>query len=83
MVSFQEMSMSTDQPAVLPPIRGRKRHPRIIAEISRNCRAGRHIVAADVRTDDQGVEHGRCRHCGCELARMPVLRRWFRTGEMG
>jgi hypothetical protein len=36
-----------------------------------------------VRTDDQGVEHGRCRHCGCELARMPVLRRWFRTGEMG
>jgi hypothetical protein len=83
MMPFQEISMPTDQPPALPPVRGRKRHPRMIAEISRNCRAGRHIVAPEVRTDEQGVEHGRCRHCGCELARMPVLRRWFRTGEMG
>lgn len=75
--------MSTDQPPALHPVRVRKRHPRMIADISRNCRAGHHIATTEVRTDEQGVDHGRCRYCGCELARVPVLRRWFRTGEMG
>jgi len=75
--------MSTDpQQQALPTVR-RKRRPRMIADFSRACRAGRHIVGTETSIDAQGVEHGRCRHCGCELSRMPVLRRWFRSGPMG
>ncbi|MES2496546.1 MAG: hypothetical protein V4618_10545 [Pseudomonadota bacterium] len=75
--------MSHDHTAPLLAKPRKKRQPRLIATISADCRAGRHIVASEVRTDSRGVQHGHCRHCGCELSRMPVLRRWFRTGEMG
>ncbi|PZU60950.1 MAG: hypothetical protein DI547_00415 [Sphingobium sp.] len=47
------------------------------------CGRGRHVARSSIRVDDQGIEHSRCRHCGCELTRMPVLRRWYRTGMMG
>lgn len=75
--------MTNETPSPALASERRKRQPRMVADLSRACRAGRHIPAADIRIDAQGVEHGRCRHCGCELTRMPVLRRWFRTGPMG
>lgn len=75
--------MSNDEPAPAHPARAKRRQPRMIADISRACWAGRHIPGPDVRIDDQGIEHAQCRHCGCALARMPVLRRWFRIGVMG
>jgi len=33
--------------------------------------------------DPGGLERARCRRCGCDLRRLPVLRRWYRTGPMG
>jgi hypothetical protein len=51
--------------------------------VSRACRSGRHVATRQVKTDAQGVQHSRCRHCGCEISRLPVLRRWFRSGMMG
>ena len=47
------------------------------------CLAGRHVPAYKTRIDAGGIEHGHCRHCGCELARVPTLRRWYRSGLMG
>jgi hypothetical protein len=49
----------------------------------RACRRGEHVPTADIATDASGLQHSRCRTCGCELTRLPVLRRWYRTGMMG
>lgn len=51
--------------------------------LPRDCGTGNHVAKPGVTIDRLGVEHGRCRYCGCELTRLPVLRRWYRTGEMG
>lgn len=46
------------------------------------CAAGRHDPVA-VSRDAAGIGHARCRRCGCALRRLPVMRRWYRTGPMG
>jgi hypothetical protein len=48
-----------------------------------DCRAERHVAAAKILVDASGVQHCRCRICGCDLRRLPSLRRWFRSGMMG
>ena len=49
----------------------------------RACRRGEHRPTPALTIDIDGLQYSRCRTCGCDLARMPVLRRWFRTGQMG
>lgn len=49
----------------------------------RNCRQERHIASAKIVVEASGIERCRCRVCGCELRRIPALRRWFRSGMMG
>ena len=49
----------------------------------RACRDGQHKPMRPTVLDASGMEHSRCRVCGCALSRMPVLRRWFRSGQMG
>ena len=57
-------------------------HP-ILRRVLADCRIGIHVDDSSIEVDTHGVEHSRCRHCGCELTRMPVHRRWFRSGLMG
>ncbi|WP_156405314.1 hypothetical protein [Sphingomonas sp. Root710] len=47
------------------------------------CHLGKHNAARKVTTDASGVDHARCRDCGCELTRMTMVGRWFRSGKMG
>lgn len=49
----------------------------------RDCHRERHIASAKVQVDASGIQHCRCRVCGCELRRLPALRSWFRSGMMG
>lgn len=49
----------------------------------RACRRGDHQPSSDIITEDSGLQRSKCRVCGCELARIPVLRRWFRSGMLG
>ncbi|MBB3349387.1 hypothetical protein [Sphingomonas sp. BK069] len=48
-----------------------------------DCRAGRHLPARRVTVDANGAAHARCRRCGCELTRLPAIRRWYRSGVLG
>lgn len=48
-----------------------------------DCREERHVASAKVTVDPSGIQSCRCRICGCELRRLPSLRRWFRSGMMG
>ncbi|MBB3693511.1 hypothetical protein [Sphingomonas sp. BK580] len=48
-----------------------------------DCRAGRHAPARRVTVDANGAAHARCRRCGCELTRLPAIRRWYRSGVLG
>lgn len=47
------------------------------------CDAGRHVAGRRVTVDASGVAHARCRRCGCELTRLPAIRRWYRSGVLG
>jgi hypothetical protein len=58
---------AADQAAAVPP----------------ECAAGHHLAGARVTTDATGVQHARCRRCGCDLTRLPTLRRWYRSGWLG
>lgn len=53
------------------------------ASLPPDCDAGRHVVSSDIRVDAAGIRHGNCRHCGCELRRLPAIGRWYRSGLMG
>ena len=64
------------------PIIRRRRKADLLAA-PRACREGTHHPRNDIFTDALGVQHSRCRTCGCELSRVPTLRRWYRTGRMG
>ena len=59
------------------------RRPKDYLAAPRACRRGEHNPVSTITVDAAGVEHSRCRTCGCELARMPVIRRWYRTGLLG
>ncbi len=48
-----------------------------------DCRAGRHLPNRRVTIDGNGAAHTRCRRCGCELTRLPAIRRWYRSGILG
>ncbi len=48
-----------------------------------DCRAGRHLPARRMTVDANGAAHARCRRCGCELTRLPAIRRWYRSGVLG
>lgn len=48
-----------------------------------DCRAERHIASTKVSVDASGIQSCRCRICGCELRRLPAMRKWFRSGMMG
>ncbi|MGF7155355.1 hypothetical protein [Novosphingobium gossypii] len=48
-----------------------------------DCRNERHSAARKFVVDASGVQTCRCRVCGCDLRRMPAMRRWFRSGMMG
>ncbi|WP_156370192.1 hypothetical protein [Novosphingobium sp. Leaf2] len=65
--------------AGIPIERPAKRRHRGLSD----CREERHLASGKVTIDASGVENCRCRVCGCELRRMPALRRWFRSGMMG
>jgi hypothetical protein len=67
-----------DEAAPAPTARAKRRHKGLA-----DCREERHVASAKVTVDGSGVEHCRCRSCGCDLRRMPTLRRWFRSGMMG
>ncbi len=56
---------------------------RRLRPIPDGCSRGSHVANTDIRADAHGIEHSRCRHCDCELRRMPALGRWYRTGLMG
>ncbi|WP_294393186.1 hypothetical protein [uncultured Sphingomonas sp.] len=47
------------------------------------CAADRHLPSHRITVDNAGVQQSRCRRCGCELRRLPTLRRWYRSGLMG
>lgn len=47
------------------------------------CHYGKHVASDDITIDTLGVDHARCRDCGCELTRMAMVGRWFRSGKMG
>jgi hypothetical protein len=47
------------------------------------CLRGSHVANPHIRADEYGIQHSRCRNCGCELTRMPAFGRWYRTGLMG
>lgn len=47
------------------------------------CRVGRHHPKGRVTTDASGLQHSRCRHCGCALSRVPTIGRWYLSGELG
>lgn len=47
------------------------------------CESGRHLPGTRIVTDARGIQHTRCRRCGCELARIPAIRRWYRSGMLG
>lgn len=79
----QEDPMTTEALIEAKPRRVRPSKRRTIGAITRACREGQHVPEASFTVDEQGMQHSRCRHCGCSLARVPVLRRWFRTGPMG
>ncbi|TCP36858.1 hypothetical protein [Sphingomonas sp. BK235] len=53
------------------------------SEVPPDCRAGRHLPGRRVTIDPDGVAHARCRRCGCELTRLPAIRRWYRSGLIG
>ncbi|MEE4451616.1 hypothetical protein [Novosphingobium resinovorum] len=48
-----------------------------------DCRHERHVASRKILVDPSGVELCRCKVCGCDLRRMPAMRRWFRSGMMG
>ncbi|WP_159982310.1 MULTISPECIES: hypothetical protein [unclassified Novosphingobium] len=48
-----------------------------------DCAAERHVAASKIVVNALGIQSCRCRVCGCELRRLPSLRRWFRSGMMG
>ncbi|EJL34987.1 hypothetical protein [Novosphingobium sp. AP12] len=48
-----------------------------------DCREERHVASAKITVTASGIQSCRCRICGCELRRIPSLRRWFRSGMMG
>lgn len=79
----QEEVMTVEALIETKPRRVRPSKRRTIGAITRACREGQHVPEASFTVDEQGMQHSRCRHCGCSLARVPVLRRWFRTGPMG
>ncbi|WP_375249746.1 hypothetical protein [Sphingomonas sp.] len=49
----------------------------------RDCARERHVAGTRISTDARGLQHARCRHCGCELTRLPAIRRWYRAGLLG
>lgn len=48
-----------------------------------SCLSGHHVPEYKLWADADGIQHSRCRHCGCELRRLPAIRRWYRSGPMG
>lgn len=47
------------------------------------CRVGLHQAIDKVTIDAGGIEHSRCRYCGCTLIRLPTIGRWYLSGELG
>ncbi|EZP82762.1 MULTISPECIES: hypothetical protein [Sphingomonadaceae] len=48
-----------------------------------DCHAERHVASRKFTVDSSGVQNCRCKVCGCDLRRLPAMRRWFRSGMMG
>lgn len=76
---WKEMNDRDDEIKAQAP----SRRPTDFRASLRACRQGQHRPAPDIRLDPAGIEHSRCRNCGCDLTRLPSVRRWFRSGRMG